>query len=344
MNAVVKMKTLVEQVKQAPFLDSISQQKLEQLVNNDSLYSAVSGDIVIDNDTQMKDHLILLDGKVELQRISPVQDANDKSHTKILNASNQKPKTIFSAMSNMRVRALTNIKYVLINADTIDELLGGSSDNSLMRCIATKHHLPKDIIDKIEHKVEYIKVEAGQIIINESDKADNYYLIDGGEAEIVRSDPFTGEKSVVGQIGVGDGFGEEALVQDGFRNATVRMLTPGKLMVLQGDVFKKHVQSVLCQEIEIEDAYEMLQKQSATLIDCRYDMEYDDCHIAGATLIPLHEFRERIGGLDRNAVHLIYCRSGRRSKAAAFLMQERNIQGISIKGGIKAWPYELVQG
>ena len=39
--------------------------------------------------------------------------------------------------------------------------------------------------------------------------------------------------------------------------------------------------------------------------------------------------------------YIVYCRSGRRSKAGTCLLRERNIKAVSMMGGIKEWPYEI---
>jgi rhodanese-related sulfurtransferase len=77
------------------------------------------------------------------------------------------------------------------------------------------------------------------------------------------------------------------------------------------------------------------------MIDCRYDMEFEESRIPGAAWLPLDRIRWDLHRLDPNASYVVYCRSGRRSKAAAFLLRERNIHAVSLAGGIKAWPYEV---
>ena len=52
----------------------------------------------------------------------------------------------------------------------------------------------------------------------------------------------------------GEGFGEESLLQNGYRNATIRMLTPCTLLTLNKDNFQKLIQSGLVAEITAEEA------------------------------------------------------------------------------------------
>ena len=70
-------------------------------------------------------------------------------------------------------------------------------------------------------------------------------------------------------------------------------------------------------------------------------MEYEESRIPGAPLIPLDRLRWGVHQLDPEATYIVYCRSGRRSKAGAFLLRERNIKALSMIGGIRDWPYEV---
>ena len=70
-------------------------------------------------------------------------------------------------------------------------------------------------------------------------------------------------------------------------------------------------------------------------------MEYEENRIPGAVLIQLHKLRFETDKLDPGTQYIVYCRSGRRSKAAAFLLTERKFQARSLAGGIKDWPYQI---
>jgi rhodanese-related sulfurtransferase len=119
------------------------------------------------------------------------------------------------------------------------------------------------------------------------------------------------------------------------------MLTPGRLLTLDKDGFDALVRPGLVQEIGAESAQLLVQAGRAQWLDCRYDMEYEESRIPGAQLVPLDRLREAVATLDPAATYVVYCRSGRRSRAAAFLLRERNVQAVSLAGGIKAWPYEV---
>jgi rhodanese-related sulfurtransferase/rubrerythrin len=81
------------------------------------------------------------------------------------------------------------------------------------------------------------------------------------------------------------------------------------------------------------------------LVDVRQPEEYENGHIPGAVLIPLGELEDRQGELDRNKKIITYCRSGRRSMAAAINLCGLGFKGVQhLEGGILDWSYETITG
>ena len=68
--------------------------------------------------------------------------------------------------------------------------------------------------------------------------------------------------------------------------------------------------------------------------------------LEGAILIPDYEIRIRAEKElpDKNAIILIYCRSGRRSELAAVELVNLGYTNVYDFGGIIDWPYETVSG
>jgi rhodanese-related sulfurtransferase len=82
------------------------------------------------------------------------------------------------------------------------------------------------------------------------------------------------------------------------------------------------------------------------LLDVRTDSEYREAHIPGSRLIPDYEISARAASElpDKNAVILVYCRSGHRSAGAARNLAKMGYTKIYDLGGIMNWPYETVSG
>ncbi len=73
-------------------------------------------------------------------------------------------------------------------------------------------------------------------------------------------------------------------------------------------------------------------------IDVRTPEEYAESHIEGATLIPLQQLEKRMAEVPKEKRVYLYCRSGRRSVAAANMLTRAGYNNIeNITGGINAW-------
>jgi len=81
------------------------------------------------------------------------------------------------------------------------------------------------------------------------------------------------------------------------------------------------------------------------LVDARTAEEFAQGHIEGAILIPEYEIAARAEqALPRqDALILVYCRSGRRSKIASEALVGLGYTNVKEFGGIIDWPYEVVK-
>lgn len=97
-------------------------------------------------------------------------------------------------------------------------------------------------------------------------------------------------------------------------------------------------------KIDAEEARKMMEAGGVTVVDVRTAEEYAEAHIEGAILLPV----ETIGDEppeelpDSDAAILVYCRTGRRSKAASDQLVALGYQNVHDFGGIVDWPYETV--
>ena len=107
--------------------------------------------------------------------------------------------------------------------------------------------------------------------------------------------------------------------QDGGNNATYEQITPQ-------------------QAKEIMDT-----EQEYIIIDARNEEEFAEGHIENAILIPEYEIKDRAEKElpDKDALILVYCRSGRRSKIASESLAKLGYTNVKEFGGIIDWPYEI---
>jgi rhodanese-related sulfurtransferase len=100
------------------------------------------------------------------------------------------------------------------------------------------------------------------------------------------------------------------------------------------------------EQISAKDAKAIMDTEKEyILIDARTEAEFAEGHIAGALLIPEYEIADRAEKelSDKDALILVYCRSGRRSKIASEELVKLGYTNVKEFGGIIDWPYEIVK-
>ncbi len=97
------------------------------------------------------------------------------------------------------------------------------------------------------------------------------------------------------------------------------------------------------EQISAEEAKTIMDLGEADVIlDVRTQDEFETGHIEGAVLLPDYEIEAKAESVlpDKDAVILVYCRSGRRSKEASAKLAELGYTNVKEFGGIIDWPYE----
>ncbi len=177
------------------------------------------------------------------------------------------------------------------------------------------------------------KVKAGQVVVREGEAGDFYYVIERGRAAVSRH--VGGADVAVADLRAGDAFGEEALVSGGPRNATVTMATDGVLLRLAQPDFVELLQAPLLHAIGRAEAEARVAAGGACWLDVRYAAEFVEDGLPGAINVPLNEIRSAFEVLDPGREYIAYCRSGRRSSAAAFLLAQHGFRAVWLEGGLE---------
>lgn len=193
--------------------------------------------------------------------------------------------------------------------------------------------LPAAHIDQLLQRFERVKAARGDAVIKEGDEGDYYYVVDSGRFQVERL--VGGAKVVLAELKSGDAFGEEALVSEAKRNATVLALADGELLRLAKKDFVELLRDPLLKRVGFEEATERV-KEGALWLDVRYPSEYQYDRLPGAINVPLAEVRNMFAVLDRSKEYVAYCQSGRRSAAAAFLFAQRGFKVMVLDGGLWA--------
>jgi CRP-like cAMP-binding protein len=104
-----------------------------------------------------------------------------------------------------------------------------STDDWMTTLLQTKafHKVPPANIQAIFMRLQRMDYRAGEVIIKQGDQGDFFYIIVKGTCIVTRETPLNKEGIKLAELKMGDTFGEEALISDAKRNASVAMLTDG---------------------------------------------------------------------------------------------------------------------
>jgi rhodanese-related sulfurtransferase len=256
-----------------------------------------------------------------------------------------------------RSKAITDVDLLAIDDDVLDilstwdQVTGGEGDSALGQAARSDARLitgafslsnlrtgafaqlPTAHIDELLKRFERVKTERGQTIIREGDEGDFYYVVETGRFQVERL--VGGAKVVLAELKGGDAFGEEALVSEAKRNATVVATGEGMVLRLSKQDFNELLREPLLRRAAFEEAAERVRK-GALWLDVRYPSEYQYDKLPGAINVPLAEVRNMFAVLDKNKEYIAYCQSGRRSAAAAFLFAQRGFKVWLLEGGLKS--------
>jgi rhodanese-related sulfurtransferase len=183
--------------------------------------------------------------------------------------------------------------------------------------------------------MQQINYRAGDVILKQGSEGDYFYVLIRGKCLVTRETPLNKEGIKLAELHVGDTFGEEALISDAKRNATVTMLTEGSVMRLGKEDFKRLLNEPMLDWVTTKEADAVIQ-DGGQWLDVRLPSEFENHHKDGAVNIPLYFIRLKINTLDPKKKYVVCCDTGRRSSAGAYILSERGFQAYVLKGGINA--------
>jgi CRP-like cAMP-binding protein len=322
--------------------------QLRSLLERSPRHTAQAGDWLAEWPQGLRHHLVLLSGEVEARRRWIGPDGTEAGSTRRIGVEANGPgfALLGAGGSQLQVQATAETDFFSIDTDDLDDLLGWFSLGAFVLPephLKLFHRLPLETVARAIDRLVERPVAPGETIVRQGEPGDSYYVILAGEAEVWVAESALGAPALVNRLSDGDSFGEEALLAESQRTATVVMTTPGRLLVLSKADFDALLRPPMVGEVEAATARVMISTGTTRLLDCRNPVEYEGSRITGAQWVSMSRLRqEGVFELDPDATYIVYCDTGRRSRAAAFLLHERGIRALSLAGGITQWPYEVV--
>ena len=193
--------------------------------------------------------------------------------------------------------------------------------------------IPPSKIQAMLMKLESVELQAGDVVIRQGDVGDYFYTIQEGRCAVTSKASPDAEEQLLVEFSSGDSFGEDALVSDVRRNATVTMLTDGVLKRLSKEDFVGLLKEPLVRRVDHIQALAMVEA-GAVWIDVRTSEEHERGAIEDSVNIPLSDLREEMPELVFNAKYVLCCDTGNRSDSAAFFLGHKGFDVYVLKGGI----------
>ncbi|MFT5505519.1 MAG: CRP-like cAMP-binding protein/rhodanese-related sulfurtransferase [Gammaproteobacteria bacterium] len=341
-----------KQVKSFSPIDSLNPENVQDLMKKISAEQMMSGHYLFKRGDMDKCHVYILKGEIEL-----IQDKKVIKTIKAGTPEGLEPiahgfPRLFSA------RAKTPVAFTKINSDMLDIMLTWDQTGSysvealeedddetdwMTRILQTRafHRIPPANIQAMFMRMESVTCKPGNKVIEQDQEGDYFYIIKEGRCLVTRSTPANPNGVKLATLSVGDSFGEEALISDSKRNATVTMLSEGQLMRLKKEDFNSLLNEPLLNWVNYEEGQKIID-EGGVWLDVRLPAEHKAKHIKNSLNIPLIFLRMKASSLDQSKKYVIYCDTGRRSSAASFLLNEKDIDSYVLTDGVDTSPIEAL--
>ncbi len=317
-------------------LNELEHDKLSELIENSSVLHFKKAQPIFSG-IEKNHNVYLLSGNV-------VRAPNSDHATLITASSSQARQAIMTPGKRPRMVAENSVTVLSVDAELLDFLLnwGGGEGvvvdeintdgtnewvDGLLQSEAILRLSPQSI-QTLMSVVAPIEVNANEIVFNQNDEPDYYYMISRGCCVVTRRAEGQGAPTALARLGPGDAFGEEALIANTVRGATVRMLEDGLLLRLDQRNFKELLEQSLVNIVSNERA-KRLKDKGAVVLDLRSAAAFS--RDGSGINIPFPELRSRISSLDKDGKYIVVSDDNNLSAVGAFLLSKKRFKVYLLK-------------
>jgi CRP-like cAMP-binding protein len=178
-------------------------------------------------------------------------------------------------------------------------------------------------------------VRKDEIIFRQDQDGDYYYLIKSGNCAVLRKENNDEGWRFIAELGPGQVFGEEALLTDKPRNATIQMTSDGTLLRLARQDFNQLLKTPVVKTVNYQNALELI-RSGAIWLDVRDQDERQAVSLPESLHVPLSVLREYLTVFTKDHPMIVYCDNTQRSACAAYLLNAQGFEAIVLEGGTDA--------
>ncbi len=181
--------------------------------------------------------------------------------------------------------------------------------------------VPANNLQAIFAKLEPMTFRAGQRVIEQGEPGNYFFVITAGRCAVTRELPLDRGEVTLAELTVGDTFGEEALITNATRQATVTMITSGAVMRLDKDDFRKLLSEPIVAIVEREEADTSILKGGQWLnVDFAEDSDAPDP--PNTVRIPTYLLRLKLEQLNSSQQYVVISRKHSHACAAAHILRQ----------------------
>ncbi len=324
-------------------LGHFSDEQLDLIFDNAKKVNVYRGQVLISPGEQNHDNFYLLSGHIKVLRKgfeTSVYDIHAGTDTSLLPLCAVQPR-------QDKVVAISDCQLLKVEKVFLEKLLCWVAvSRALLAQLALDDHYKQDYfwikkllqsrlfykippmnIYAVLNKFTAMVVAEGESVIHQGDEGLCCYLLKSGTAKVF----VDGEE--VANLTAGTVFGEDALVSQNKRNASIVMSTKGELMMLEKSDFHELLKTPDISAIETNRLSGFL-KNGSILLDVRTQQEFDQGHYPQSINIPLHLSYLKSALLEKKDHYICYSASDERTCAAVFLLRQQGFSVDALKGDL----------
>src|ERR1700761_7964328 len=254
-------------------LDGLKRENIAALAKKVSIRTMSAGRFLFKEGDTDKRKIWLVSGMVELREgertIAMIRGGTPEARNPL---SPNLPRAVSA-------RAVDEISYLSIDSELLDVMItwdqtgtyeveelqaqmtgGANGDDWMTTLLQTRsfHRIPPANIQAIFMRMQRINYRERDVVIKQGTEGDYFYVVVAGKCIVTRETPLNKEGIKLAELGPGDSFGEEALIAEAKRNATVTMSADGTLMRLGKNAFHTLLTEPLLQWVDQQKAREIV--------------------------------------------------------------------------------------
>ncbi|MEJ2212508.1 MAG: cyclic nucleotide-binding domain-containing protein [Gammaproteobacteria bacterium] len=326
-------------------LESLAYDEVNIILEKASVKNVTRGNIIFAQGDDDTDVYYLLDGRIRLESDNGAEFILDsESEQSFYPIANIKPRK-FAAYAHSDTASLAVIPTKIIETFIFhlekDELWASGSipikteerifDSDWMMALKSTplfQKLQDEYLNQLFHVMDEKNYKSGEDVITQGEPGDYFYLIKEGICAVFRQKD--GKEIELAKLRVTDSFGEDALLTDNPRNATVRMISDGTLMRISKKDFQQFMFQPIVQSV-VPDQAQALLRSGAMIIDVRKNRDKTE-KLENAKYIPLFMLRNQLKRLDKTKVYLILCDDSHDGAIASYLFNKFGLNGYLLHG------------